>query len=749
MNASMPTRVLVVEDQEHDRKFITRLLGRDSMTTYEITETETLDDARSVLESSSVDIVLAEYRLPDGMSTELLGSMQDAARPAFIILSGMTTLESAQRLLSMGVEDYINKSALSVERLSMAIHNAIARQHYLRALSHSPDHDPDVFKLGHEASLYALDRHRRDLDEQISRLSMQFSFTNYSTTHQMTREFMARSMTGALNEPLGALRANLAFVGEDLSALREAIGAKLEQGEIELFGDLHDSMRDLNRATDRLEDITQSLRSFRSQPDVICDEVVLEALFERCVAQLSERLSLRPGYTAQPSARTPVNANEGILTWVLITLIGPALLSGHEDELDRPTLQLDVHETEREVRFHIDDITTRAARMMSRGRSFEHLGSYNTDEELFALSMAADSIARMGGTMEVTQGPSDTGTRFIITLPKFVFSELEETTLTEGYDLLASRPSKALDLDDVLMIEDNPADIYLCEHLLRQYAPHVKLRHARTIAQGLELIAERPPRIVFLDLKLPDAQGINGLRALLSAHPNLLIIVLSGNAEDHIARNALAHGAQDYLVKGAFTGGDLKRSVQYALARSSRHPTESGPGEHQLAVSLDEVRHGLSSLLTRTSRRLGAHAPELQRLSAGLVHDIPGADALPEFMETLTSETAQLDALAGKFIDNMVLPPHTPVNVETLVTGAVEHYVEPRVRSRIALQGPRALVLGDRPSLERAVAATILNALESRVTRRVDVRVEWEFRGSDVVVAISDDGPGMPAEVRQ
>ncbi len=59
---------------------------------------------------------------------------------------------------------------------------------------------------------------------------------------------------------------------------------------------------------------------------------------------------------------------------------------------------------------------------------------------------------------------------------------------------------------------------------------------------------ERPDAIL-LDINLPDASGTSTLDRLRQVRPEVPIIMLTANADEHLARDTLRRGAFDYVTK--------------------------------------------------------------------------------------------------------------------------------------------------------------------------------------------------------
>ncbi|CAN5123016.1 hypothetical protein BH20ACT16_BH20ACT16_00350 [soil metagenome] len=120
----------------------------------------------------------------------------------------------------------------------------------------------------------------------------------------------------------------------------------------------------------------------------------------------------------------------------------------------------------------------------------------------------------------------------------------------------------------VLLVEDNDADAQLTADMLTfARVSRCELVRAKRLGEALELLAVEPIEAILLDLWLPDAIGLEGVRALRAAAPETAIIVLSGMGSEALAVKALASGAQDYLVKGRLEEDGLQRSIRFAIAR--------------------------------------------------------------------------------------------------------------------------------------------------------------------------------------
>src|SRR6476620_6396420 len=119
----------------------------------------------------------------------------------------------------------------------------------------------------------------------------------------------------------------------------------------------------------------------------------------------------------------------------------------------------------------------------------------------------------------------------------------------------------------LLLVEDDEGDAFLVSELLKEEDPSIVVRHVRSLADAVASLATEAPDCVRLDLGLPDATGLGALQRLRAVRPGVAHLVLTGDRDVQRGVEAVAAGAQDYLVKGSVDGDGLRRAILYAVER--------------------------------------------------------------------------------------------------------------------------------------------------------------------------------------
>ena len=119
----------------------------------------------------------------------------------------------------------------------------------------------------------------------------------------------------------------------------------------------------------------------------------------------------------------------------------------------------------------------------------------------------------------------------------------------------------------VLLIEDNPGDARLVRELLTEEGDRFGIVLAGSMREAWDRLTAETFDVVLLDLSLPDSHGFGTISSIRAQVPAMPLIVLTGFDDADFAVAAVEAGAQDFLVKGQFEGGTIRRAIRYAITR--------------------------------------------------------------------------------------------------------------------------------------------------------------------------------------
>jgi two-component system response regulator FixJ len=102
-------------------------------------------------------------------------------------------------------------------------------------------------------------------------------------------------------------------------------------------------------------------------------------------------------------------------------------------------------------------------------------------------------------------------------------------------------------------------------------------------------LADRLPDCVLLDVRMPDANGINVLRTLTQSHAGLPVIMITGHGDVPLAVKAMRLGAVDFIEK-PFSDERIIQSVAEAIriGREARLQLEEKMQARELVGTLTD-----------------------------------------------------------------------------------------------------------------------------------------------------------------
>jgi PAS domain S-box-containing protein len=164
--------------------------------------------------------------------------------------------------------------------------------------------------------------------------------------------------------------------------------------------------------------------------------------------------------------------------------------------------------------------------------------------------------------------------------------------------------------------------------------------------EAIEVLNKTPPAIIFLDIKMREMNGIEVLKAIKEADTGVEVIMMTAYASLQTARDAIAHGASEYLIK-PFSKKEVEASIEKALARRAAR-TGAQQDVHALLDQLRTLAHtsttatGVSEVFDRAAAVL-AQVQRLLGASAALLYlrDAPTLPLRCAVAHNVPSETRQ------------------------------------------------------------------------------------------------------------
>lgn len=217
----------------------------------------------------------------------------------------------------------------------------------------------------------------------------------------------------------------------------------------------------------------------------------------------------------------------------------------------------------------------------------------------------------------------------------------------------------------VLLVEDDPGDTLLFQESLSSADPDLAIDTAVSLSEaGGRLTAET--ECIVLDLGLPGSTGLDALVAIRTRFPDLAVVVLTGWGDEFAGTQAVATGAQDYLIKGEANGATIARSIRFAIERKRN--------ERSSAMLIQAEMQNLEQM--RLERAL-LGTPSLRRT---------------DIQWSTRYTAARRGTVSGDFLDGVELPDGT---IRAIVGDVAGHGPDEAALGVSLRAGWRALVLSD------------------------------------------------------
>ena len=320
------------------------------------------------------------------------------------------------------------------------------------------------------------------------------------------------------------------------------------------------------------------------------------------------------------------------------------------------------------------------------------------------------------------------------------------------------------DLPQVLVIDDEMGPRESLRMLLK---PSYQVHTADSVEKGLQLLSDKKPDAIVMDIRMPGMTGIEGLRRIRQIDPHLSVIMLTGFGALETAKEALRLGANDYISK-PFDAREMRDVIGRNVERTRLHrTTENAAGE------IKELNNRLLQELAQKER-----LASLGQASAEFVHDIGNpltivwgyvqllAKKLEESERTddpnAVSSNKELEIIEQNVrlcrdlltmwqsYGSVEAAPHKLISISEIVREVVASVgamaKETRVELKVDVTDDACSLSGDAVQITRAIQNVIINAIQASGDSKGTVEVNCIRKDFYVDVRIADTGHGISPE---
>lgn len=124
----------------------------------------------------------------------------------------------------------------------------------------------------------------------------------------------------------------------------------------------------------------------------------------------------------------------------------------------------------------------------------------------------------------------------------------------------------------VLIVEDNEFYRTSFREILRMYLPWVSIEESADGEEAMQRIVSERPDIIFMDIHLPGANGLQLTREIKWTYPEIVIGIFTSHDLPEYRQTALQYGADHFFIKDAISGAEIATMIELILADKAGPP---------------------------------------------------------------------------------------------------------------------------------------------------------------------------------
>ena len=305
----------------------------------------------------------------------------------------------------------------------------------------------------------------------------------------------------------------------------------------------------------------------------------------------------------------------------------------------------------------------------------------------------------------------------------------------------------------VLLVEDNPSDVELVLRALWKDGFDISGDVVKTVEEFRVRVQETRYDVILADYNLPQWSGMEALEILRRENADVPLIVVTGYLGEERAVECIKQGATDCVLKDrlARLASSVRRALEEKRLRGQRRKAEEELASKvvELARSnaeLEQFAYVASHDLQEPLRMIASYTQLLAERYRGkldeqadkyIAYSVDGAVR----MQTLIQDLLKFSRVGKKKIE----PWTTDCRV---VVRQVLKNLQPAVQESGAVVNWNGLpvVMADTSQLTQVFQNLIANAIKFHGKETPVIQIDAEKKDHEWVLAISDNGIGIPAE---